>query len=385
MRPGEGWISRLLGIPRGRKGRGPRWGWGDQPRADPARLCRLFLPGGPPFLLPAGRGGLGSQDRALGKAFRKVLERSLSWKDPRDQGDLKDRRGAWINLEYDLPWALVLHFLRTGNPLFLEGAGSCLDHVNSTDRSWTDRPGETADLYLVHGRNHRGNGTETGHTWIQGLLATALLTGDRGWLEMGASTARTLALAVQDRGMGGVSRCLGWPGVGLHSWLEFTRDPVAERALARLARVAARAWTPGAGAFLLPGDRKWTHLWVIPLWVQAGLLGGLALLGAPEKDWADRCSLLLAPPGWRERTPPATLVYREGSPPRASHPCGPAMTALALEGTAWICGSSRAWRKEAHLLARGLEKALRRADAREITLLGRAWPVVAGRLLYRRR
>ncbi len=383
MRPGEIWDARLLGRPPGARDRPPRWGWGDQPWEDPGRLCALPLPGKPALLLPAGRGGLGSQDRALGKALRKAMETSLSWKDPRDRGDLKDGRGEWTNLEYDFPWALVLQFLRTGNPLYLEGARSCLAHMNSTDRAWLDRPGETADLFLVHGRDHRGNGTETGHVWIQGLLSTALLTGDRDLLGKCASTVRALTLAVQDRGTGGVSRCLGWPGLALASWLEFTRDRAAGKALAMLAGLASRSWAPRAGAFLLPGDKAGSYRWVIPLWVQAGLLGRLALLGDPGKDWSARCRLLLAPPGWRGRLPPATLVYREGSPPRASRPCALSMLALALEGTAWISGATRAWRKGAHLLARGLEKALRRADARETALLGRAWPVVAARLLSR--
>ncbi|HHI69262.1 MAG TPA: hypothetical protein ENJ97_08080 [Planctomycetes bacterium] len=383
MRPGEIWEGRLLGRPPGAHGPPPRWGWGDQPWEDPGKLCGLPLPGKPVLLLPAGRGPLGSQDRALGKALGKLLERSLSWKDPRDRGDLRDKRGEWTNLEFDLPWALVLQYLRTGNPLYLEGARSCLAHLNSTDRAWLDRPGETSGLFLVHGRDHRGNGTETGHAWIQGMLAAALLAGDRDLLGQCASTVRALVLAVQDRGMGGVSRCLGWPGLALATWLEFTRDPPAAKALGLLAGLTSRSWAPRAGAFLLPGDRAGFHRWVIPLWVQAGLLGRLALLGDPRRDWSARCGLLLAPPGWRRRIPPAVLVYREGSPPRASRPCALSKLALALEGTAWIAGSTRAWRKGAHLLARGLEKALRRADAREVTLLGRAWPVVAARLLSR--
>ncbi len=383
LEPGEARRSKLLLLPPGpSRGVPAGWAWGDQPGEDPRVLCALPIPGAPP-LLPAGKGGLGGQDRALGKALRKWVARSAAWKDPRDRGDSKDAAGAWTNLEFDTPWALVLQYLRTGNPEYLEGALFLLDHQVSTDRAFLDRPGSVLGLSLVHGRTHRGRGTETGHTWIQGLLAAALLSGEEDLLEACAATVRALALAVQDGGGGGISRSLGWPAKAFSTWLDFTRDDPAAGALARLARMAAASWEPRAGAFLLPGERAGFHRWVVPLWVQAGLLVGPARLADPESPWEDRCRLLLRPAGWKGRLPPSSLVYLEGSPPRPGKVLSLPRLALALEGTAWIAGGTKTWRRAARHLSRNLEKALRRGDARAVTLLGRAWPVVAARLQAR--
>ena len=91
------------------------------PGGRPNQLCRIQLPGGPKVLLPPGILGYQRQEMALDRKLRKLVK-EMTTAAPRDLGDLRDQKGEWLNLEYDLPWALTLHYLRRGDPLFLAAA-----------------------------------------------------------------------------------------------------------------------------------------------------------------------------------------------------------------------------------------------------------------------
>ena len=173
LAPGEAWLSRLRGSLRPTRQLGPRWA--DQPGRPAGRAPFDRLPGGPAALPAFAAAGLAGPDRALDQALRAAVGKLLASERPRDRGDLKDRHGAWLNQEYDLAWALVLHFQRTGAPLFLEAALEALGHSTSTDRACLDRTGAVRGLAHVHGPEHRGRGTESGHLWLQGQLGAALL------------------------------------------------------------------------------------------------------------------------------------------------------------------------------------------------------------------
>ena len=373
LAPGEAWLSRI----RGSLGHGVQrsFRWGDQPRRPGRRASFDRLPAGPHALPVFGAGSLSGPDRALDQALRQVVAKITGQQEPRNRGDLQDRHGAWLNLEYDLAWALVLHFQRTGDPLFLEAALEASDHVTTTDRACLDRTGEIRALPHVHGNGHRGRGTESGHVWLQGQLGAALLAGDERLVARAAETVFALVGVIQDRGGRRISRTLGWPALALAAWEEWTGAEQVTRAYQALAEQVARAWSDEEGAFLFAGEKLGPGLWLVPPWVQVGLLTRPALHAKPSLPWGARLSRLLRPPlasGCTE-----SLIVRAGDLPRPGRPASLAHLALALEGGALAACAEEAWQREARGLARGMEKALQKADGRELTLLARAWPVVA--------
>jgi len=135
---------------------------------------------------------------------------------------------AWGNLEYDLTQVLALGYAATGQPHYADGMIAAARHFMDVDTIHESglRPQWT-------GMNHPKNplhftfelgGIDLGHTWNEGLLTYAFLTGDERGLEVARGIADHLVARLR-RGVGkGNPRQWGWPQVALVAMYEATGE-----------------------------------------------------------------------------------------------------------------------------------------------------------------
>jgi hypothetical protein len=112
----------------------------------------------------------------------------------------------WGNMEYDTPWCFLQEYLRGGHPDFYTWAEEAGRHLIDVDTvHYTDDPDILGSQYL-HSVGHVGNYYPDGyreraifsgrwsvsHTWVEGLFAYHLLTGDARALESAMKTSNLL-------------------------------------------------------------------------------------------------------------------------------------------------------------------------------------------------
>ena len=135
-----------------------------------------------------------------------------------------ERTYNWGNLEYDLPWTMLIDFLRKGNIEKLYRADQAAGQVSDinvihqgtpaekTQFVWTNTP-QKGQMWK-HSPGHTGGYDDPtfsqisstnnfikgigdyGHTWTRGLFSVGLLRGNNHYIEDGISVAdRTIGLA----------------------------------------------------------------------------------------------------------------------------------------------------------------------------------------------
>jgi hypothetical protein len=152
----------------------------------------------------------------------------------RDFGDWSYSRylRGWGNIEYDLPYAFLLQFVRSGDVEFLEEAERNALHFIDIDIIHDDTDHFIVGAPHVHANDHRNEDIsydaafgryDPGHIWVQGLLTYHFLTGHRRAIEVaegiGDFTAR---LFERTRVIGRQVRQIGWPLVSLTAMYEAT-------------------------------------------------------------------------------------------------------------------------------------------------------------------
>lgn len=168
---------------------------------------------------------------------------------PMALGAYGTRRRMYADNEYDTPYALYLHFLRTGTWIYGDTAYHSAVHMADIDARVTD-----GDL-LYHGYHdqaedhgaHRPPNGDLGHYWTDGLVLTYLLHGDLwAWeaaLALGQRLSRVFAGDGDDairRHFSGCERTVGWPLTALAGLAEVRPEPALRALMARMAAFLAR-------------------------------------------------------------------------------------------------------------------------------------------------
>lgn len=112
-----------------------------------------------------------------------------------DFGDVCSPRGGWYggavtprNLHHDWVWAVLIQYLRTGDPAFLELGTEMARHQMEIDQNWSDRDAPAQRALLrpdspnseLHTDAGKGEGSmpRPEHNWVSGIVLYHLLTGD---------------------------------------------------------------------------------------------------------------------------------------------------------------------------------------------------------------
>lgn len=188
-------------------------------------------------------GGLGPLPRhppasgLEGEAFQRTVDLFLremdrpEYRTPDDHGDYRVEHLGWANGEFDVILALVRTYLWTGEKEALRWARRAVRHHLDVDLDW-----KNTGLPRVHGPDHDG-GIEMGHTWLRGLLAFGLLTGDGEAVE----AARGIALGIAsflDGSRNGfkLEREYGWALIALTAAADIFPDAGFQKYRDRVAR-----------------------------------------------------------------------------------------------------------------------------------------------------
>ena len=184
-------------------------------------LCRLFqrplLATAPPEWYCQSRAfyDLAARDEFRFKAYEEAIDANLKgYVEARERqrdyglmnyGDWYGERGTnWGNVEYDTQQALLLEYVRSGNPEALFLADQTEIHNRDIDTvQWAPDPGGVGAVY-VHQMCHVGGyydkpvpgapgyprgGYSVSHAWVEGHFNHFFLTGDRRSYETGAAVA----------------------------------------------------------------------------------------------------------------------------------------------------------------------------------------------------
>jgi hypothetical protein len=140
--------------------------------------CGLFQQGGlgP---IPSGQPGEDPAGTVFGRTlelFLRELDR-VEYRTPDDLGDYQVPGIGWANGEYDVILALMRAFWWTRDPRIWCWTRRVVRHQLDVDLDW-----QHTGLPRMHGPRHDG-GVELGHTWVRGLLAYALASGDEEAVE----------------------------------------------------------------------------------------------------------------------------------------------------------------------------------------------------------
>lgn len=250
------------------------------------------------------------------------------------------RVGYSSNNEHDALYALLLHYLRSGERAYLDSAVAYGDHTVDIDLVHaTGEPHELGGL-RAHGQAHvhyvtaRSDvGTvrtsiDTGHMWVEGLLLLGQVTGEPRYLEAAVGVGECL-LGLEKLGWTRPEpgpRNAGWPLIALAALARDTGDQRFADAALRIARAAVDRQAPD-GRWLMRLGRLADYC----AWQNAVLLVGLHrlvdLTGAADLRAAvERGGRALLELG---RTPEGTFIYLTRYDYRWTHRTGLVREALA--------------------------------------------------------
>ncbi len=126
-----------------------------------------------------------------------------NWGDAYMGGPYKGKN-AFNNLEYDIPYDLIMQFARTGNRKYLDAAFAGARHQCDIDTNHiTGQPWK-------HSPRHTETPAELGHVFLRGLIEYTHLTGDPRGLETAAHIGDFLCKAINDPHETGNERQIGW-------------------------------------------------------------------------------------------------------------------------------------------------------------------------------
>ena len=230
------------------------------------------------------------------------------------------RVGYSSNNEHDALYALLLHYLRTGERAYLDSAVAYGDHTVDVDLIHaTAEPHELGGL-RAHGRAHvhyvaaRSDvgevrtSVDTGHMWVEGLLLLGRVTGEPRYVDAAVGVGECL-LGLEKLGWTRPEpgpRNAGWPLIALTALARETGDQRFSDAALRIARTAVGRQAPDGRWLMRLG---WLEDYCA--WQNAVLLVGLHrladLTGAADLRAAvERGGRALLDLG---RTPEGTFIY----------------------------------------------------------------------------
>ncbi len=190
-----------------------------------------------------------------------------------------ERHWNWGNNEYDMPYALALHFARTGRLELLERGAEMARHYATVDVCH-DAPRPLREMVYGHCMGHVGlfyqwsdpriqavtkSGKrfvgmpgamhDSGHAHLPGLFYYACLLGDRSMYDTAVRCAWTQAQRYTPNFSFGIERAAGWPLINATYAYRFTGNPYFLQA-ARIYFEKIRATqNPETGCFDLPQDQ----------------------------------------------------------------------------------------------------------------------------------
>ncbi len=166
----------------------------------------------------------------------------LNWGDWNFVGYHDGTKGcdSWGNLEYDMPQVLALAYLATGDPELGDGmvaaARHFMDvdgiHFNAREPAWVGMNHPKAPLHFSFALG----GVDLGHTWTEGLLSYAVLTGDERATAAARGIADYLIFRIRGKLSRGNPRQWGWPQIALVAMFEATGEEKYRAAALEYAR-----------------------------------------------------------------------------------------------------------------------------------------------------
>jgi hypothetical protein len=164
-----------------------------------------------------------------------------NWGDWNFPGYRDDTKGcdAWGNLEYDTAQVLALAYVTSGRAELFEARAAAARHFGDVDTIHAP-PARPEWAGMNHPKNplhftFELGGVDLGHTWTEGLLTYAFLTGDDRALAAARGIADYLVRR-SGRVFHGNPRQWGWPQVALVAVFEATGDERYRRAALEYAR-----------------------------------------------------------------------------------------------------------------------------------------------------
>jgi len=197
---------------------------------------------------------------------RRVRGHEYSWI---NYGDWYGERSVnWGNLEYDLPWGLLLQFARTGNYAYFDRAEQAARHIAGIDTVTVSPRADQLGLMHLHCVGHTGGfntprvpdttywyisgGNDVGHTYSQGNFATTLLTGDPRYAASARLASDWIAQHVSASFSYYVHRNYGWAIITMMGAYDSTADPYYLNAARLFADYVIAKQDPGTGVWAHP-------------------------------------------------------------------------------------------------------------------------------------
>jgi hypothetical protein len=179
-----------------------------------------------------------------------------------------ERSVNWGNLEYDLPWGLLLQFARSGNHEYFDRAEQAARHSAAIDTVTASPRADQLGLLRLHCIGHTGGfGTlrvpdavywydqgwnDVGHTYSQGNFAASLVSGDPRYGESARLVSDWIAAHVTASMPYHVHRNYGWGIITMMGAYDATANPYYLNAARLFADYVIARQDPGTGVWAHP-------------------------------------------------------------------------------------------------------------------------------------
>lgn len=150
-----------------------------------------------------------------------------------------EREIHWTNMEYDFPFGVIIHFLRTGDERFLEAARAAAPHLEGIDCSHRNYRFEEDGWPFIHTVGHANNyypiekvptsfyyiKSHIGHIFMQGMTEYYKVTGIERYKDFVVNCANSIARYYTRKYDFLTEREPGWSMMTLEAAYELTLDP----------------------------------------------------------------------------------------------------------------------------------------------------------------
>lgn len=195
-----------------------------------------------------------------------------------------ERQFNWGNNEYDWPWAMAVHFARSGRWDYLASGERMVRHSSTIDAVRVPWTTNMAGRSYIHCVGHVGLGSEPptfatddpawekfragsggfikggidpgGHIFEEGKFAVFLLTGDRDVLEAAALSAGAQAAYLTPQFDFRIERAAGWPLINAVAAYEASANPFYLNAARLYVERILQKQDAQLGGWMLPQDPK---------------------------------------------------------------------------------------------------------------------------------
>ena len=181
-------------------------------------------------------------DSVMADGLEKYLEHREKYREfgMLNYGDsFGEREIHWTNMEYDFPYGMLIHFLRTGDERFYRLAETAAEHYEGIDCSHRNIHFEENGYFFIHTVGHANNyypfeslpqsfgyiKSHIGHIFVHGLTEYYKVTGIERYKEAVISCANSIAKYYTLRYDFLTEREPGWSMLALEAAYELTLDP----------------------------------------------------------------------------------------------------------------------------------------------------------------